>query len=247
MLPTPWRRLWDLDHVPIEIDREPCLRIVVDHDAHRAVHHAQGRSRFSSGSLCRPAEAPGGGRARRRAHRHRTAFCCTSRCRTRYSTPRCRAGLCGSASAPGHPAAGRSRAAPAAPHRTAFSNMRRTCSRSVNLSMTYHGRRPRPFRRRGRAHLAGEDRRGVLFQHTRLADDPGEYGRRDRARTRTRSRKEVARTHWRQLVVVADKHHGGARAIDGLKQPAQRAGRPPSRLRPPPGCPLRSGVRPLRE
>ena len=31
--------------------------------------------------------------------------------------------------------------------------------------------------------------------------------------------KEVTRAHWRQLVVIADKNHGGARAIHCLEQP----------------------------
>ena len=96
--------------------------------------------------------------------------------------------------------------------------MRRRSPVSVNLSMTYHGRRAPALHLRGGAHFAGKDRGGVLLQLAGLADDPGEDRRRDGPRFHEIP-KEVSRTHWRQLVVIAHQNHGGLLTVDGLKQP----------------------------
>ena len=96
--------------------------------------------------------------------------------------------------------------------------MRRTSPASVNLSITYHGRRVAVLHVRGWPYLARQDGGGVLLEHARLADDLREDGGRDRSRLHEVAEK-VPRPHRRQLVVVADQDDGGLRTVDSLEQP----------------------------
>ncbi len=87
---------FDLHRAAIEVDHETAVGASIDHDAHRAVHHAQLVVVLRLDHLVARIEAGRGGQPRRQAPRRRTASAATGAA-TRYSTPPCRAGLCASA------------------------------------------------------------------------------------------------------------------------------------------------------